>query len=725
MWVAQTMVGEEKITTICGICDAGCGVHVHMCGGRIERLTPIKGHPLGIVCPRGARACEIVYSPDRLLYPQKRVGPRGGGEFARIGWDEAYDIWLSGMAEIAARHGPEAVCMYTGRGNFEFGVQESFPPVDTSESSASSVLFPFGSPNTTGVGALCFVAYGMIAPQACFGQHYRHLADDFENADLVLIWGANPATDSPPAKIRKIKKAQKQGARVVCIDHRYSETARGLKTEWLGIRPGTDGALALAIAHVMIAEGLYHEEFVERWCHGFDAYRKYVQTFTPGYAAALTGVPAEDIADLARAIGMARGCAISMYTGLEYSNSGVQSIRAVLCLQALGGFIDAPGGKVFKMPDRPMHNRTTTEPPASGALPVGAARYPVYHELRNEAHAGELPAAILDGDPYPVRGLIISGASITTSWPDPGLWCRAFESLDLLVAVNRFPTTDSLYADLVLPATTGFEIESYHVEDGYAQWRQRVVEPLGEARPDYLIFAELARRLGYGHLWPASEETNIRRGIEGLGITLEDLRANPEGIQLQMPRMRHHKYETGELRADGKPGFATPTGKFEFTSEWLRGHGYDALPVYVEPTEGPIAAPGTAAKYPLVFNSGARTQSAFRTQHHNIPGLNALQPLPQVWLHPRDAAARGIEDGMAVDVTTPRGAVRFHAFLTEDIMPGCVEANMGGGNPVGPAAWQSCNVNVLTDPENCDPISGFPVYKALLCDVRPAAAGSQ
>ncbi|MDP6874226.1 MAG: molybdopterin-dependent oxidoreductase [Alphaproteobacteria bacterium] len=718
--MAQAVVEVEKIASMCGICDAGCGVHVHMREGRIERLTPIKEHPLGIVCPRGARAAEIVYSPDRLLYPQKRIGARGEGKFERISWDDAYEIWLSGMRDIADRHGPEAMCMYTGRGNFEFGVQESFPPIETSESSASSILFPFGSPNTTGVGALCFVAYGMIAPQACFGQHYRHIGDDFANADLVLVWGANPATDSPPGKMKKIKKAQKNGARVICIDHRHSETAKAVKAEWLSVRPGTDGALALAIANVMIAEGLYDKAFVEHWCHGFDAYRDYVAAFTPDRASAITGVAAEDIVDLARAIGKARGCVISMYTGLEYSNSGVQSIRAVLCLQALGGFIDVPGGKIFKMPDRPMHNRTTTAPPATGVLPIGAERYPIYHELRKEAHGGELPRAILEGDPYPIRGLIISGASIATSWPDPGLWYRAFASLDLLVAVNRFPTADSLYADLVLPATTGFEIESYQVDDGYAQWRQRIIEPRGEARPDYLIFAELAERLGYGDLWPASEEANIRRGIEGLGITLEDLRAAPEGIQLQMPRMRYRKYESGELRADGKPGFATPTGKFEFTSEWLRGHGYEPLPVYVEPTEGPISTPETASTYPLVFNSGARTQSTFRTQHHNIPGLNALQPLPQVWLHPQDAAARGIRDDMAVDVVSPRGTVRFHAFVTEDIKAGCVEANMGGGNPVGPAAWRSCNVNVLTDPDNCDPISGFPVYKALLCDVRPA-----
>jgi anaerobic selenocysteine-containing dehydrogenase len=229
-------------------------------------------------------------------------------------------------------------------------VQETFPSTNTSESSASSILFPFGSPNSTGVGVFCFVAYGMIAPQACFGQQYRHLSDDFDHADLILIWGANPATDSPPARLKRIRKAIRRGARVITIDHRRSETARAVRAEWIGIRPGSDGALALGIMHVMIKENLYDHDFVKRWTYGFDELAHYVETFTPSHAAAITGVLAESIIDLAHTIGTAKGCSILMYTGLEYSNSGVQSIRAVLSIQALSGHIDVPGGKLFNMP---------------------------------------------------------------------------------------------------------------------------------------------------------------------------------------------------------------------------------------------------------------------------------------------------------------------------------------------------------------------------------------
>jgi anaerobic selenocysteine-containing dehydrogenase len=469
--------------------------------------------------------------------------------------------------------------------------------------------------------------------------------------------------------------------------------------------------------HVLIDEGLYDRPFVEHWTHGFDELCDYVRDFSPQRVEQITGVLTEKIISLARKIGLARGCSILMHSGLEYSNSGVQAIRAVWILQAIAGHLDVPGGKLFAMPNRLQLNRLLTDLPQDAPKPIGADEYPLYYEVRKEAHAALLPRAIIESKPYPVRALIVSGASLITSWPNPTLWRQALTALDFLVIVNRFPTADAQYADILLPATTMFEIESFMIYDGYVQLRQRVIEPLGEARNDYLIFAELAQHLGYGHLWPQSEEEQIEYALDGTGITLEDLRAHPEGIWFHQPETHYQKYETGELRSDGKAGFETPTGKFEITSEWLRVYGYDPLPVYVEPSEGPLVAPDLAASYPLVFNSGARTQFDFRSQHHNIPTLLAKHPRPQVTIHTADAEARGIADGDEVFVVSPRGRVPFWARVTEEIARGVVEANMGGGGPLGPAAWQDANVNELTDFDNRDPISGFPVYKALLCDV--------
>jgi anaerobic selenocysteine-containing dehydrogenase len=715
---------RKTIAGVCGVCAAGCGVNVHFVDDRIERLTPLKNHPLGIVCPRGMRASEIVYAPERLLYPQRRVGARGEGRFERIGWEAAFELLVASLRDIAARHGPEAACIYSGRGNFEFGLNEAFAPAGTVESSANAVLFPFGSPNTTGVGSLCYASYGMIAPRALFGDYIRNIHEDLENANLILVWGANPATDSPPVNLRRLKQARARGARIVVIDHRRSETAKAAQAQWIAIRPGTDGALALGMLQVIIAEGLFDRAFVADWTHGFDELADLVRPMTPERVQAISGVPAETVRELARAIAGVKGCSILTYTGLEYSNSGLQAIRAVWTLQAVAGHLDVPGGKLFKMQGRLRTGRILTKPPVGAREPIGAKEYPLYYAVRRELHGGLIPRAVLDGKPYPLRHLIVSGASLLTAWPDPTLWRRTLAGLDFLVVIDRFPTADMAYADLVLPATTMFEIESYVAHDGYVQLRRRLIPPRGEARNDYLIFAELARRLGYGERWPQTEEALIRHMLEGCGVSLEELRTHPEGIAPPQQEMHHRKYATGELRSDGQPGFETPTGKFEIASEWLRQCGYEGLPVYTEPTEGPLASPALAKRFPLVFNSGARTQTAFRSQHFNVPSLAAQQPLPLVHLHPADAARRGIENGDPVFIVSPRGRIPFWASVTFDIVEGAIEANMGGGGPLGGAAWQEANVNELTDPANVDPLSGFPVFKALLCDVIPRETGA-
>lgn len=662
----------------------------------------------------------MVESPDRLLFPARRVGPPADPRsFERISWDEALDQVVAGLRRVAAEHGPEAICLYSGRGNFELGLNNAFAPEGTAETCANALFFPLGSPNAAGVGSLCYAAFGMIATYACFGGYCCDTRAELERAELILIWGANPAAGSRPGDLRALREARRRGARLISIDHRRSETARTLGAEWVGVRPGTDGALALGLLEVIIAEGLWDREFVDRWTHGFDELRQLTAQYPAERVAAITGVPAVTVIDLARVIAAAAGCSILSYSGLEYADSGVQSIRALWCLRAIAGHLDTPGGTIFRPPGRLQPRRSLT-PRTVGARPaIGAAEYPAFFEVRQEAHGALLPRAILEGRPYPVRALVVAGSSLLTSWPEPELWRRALASLDLLVVIDRFPTADAAYAHIVLPATTHFETESYQVHgDDFIQLRQRVIPPRGEARNDVLIFAELAERLGFGDRFPRSEEELIRSALAGTGVTLEHLRAHPEGLRLPRPEKRYRCYERGELRPDGRPGFPTPTGKFELASEWLRSLGYDAAPVYREPVEGPLGDPELARRFPLVFNSGARTRASFRSQHHNIPSLLALEPAPLVTIHPDDARARGIADGDEVDLVTSRGRVTFRARLSADIVPGVVEANMGGGGPLGPESWRRANVNALTDFGHRDPISGFPVYKALLCDVE-------
>jgi cysteine desulfurase NifS len=656
----------------------------------------------------------------------KRIGPKGTHEFTRISWDEAYAAIVKNLIKIKKESGPEAVAIYTGRGAFELSLCDIFQPKGVAVSSASNILFPFGSPNTMGVGALCYVSFAMIAPHVTMGRMLINMYNDMENSELLVVWGANPATDSPPLDMSRLESVAKRGACVVVIDPRRIETALHTNAQWIPIRPGTDGALALSMIEVMIDEELYDEDFVEGWCHGFDELKKYIQHFRPEVVETITGVPAATIRELSRRICDATGACPVMYTGLEYSNSGIQAIRAVFTLFALAGQLDVPGGIGLAMPESHFPiNRSCNQPNPNLDLAVARDKFPVYSDYRGESHASGLVKSVLDGNPYKIRGFIIHGGSILTSWPQTPLWRKTLSQLDFLACIDRQMTADAAYADILLPATTMFEIESYMVYGPIFRLREKLIEPVWEARNDYLIMTELADRLGYGHLYPQTEEDLLRFILDGSGYSVQDIRDAGGWIKWSTPLMEYKKWEKGKLRKDKKPGFDTPTGKFEIWSTTLDEYGYEPLPNYTEVTEGPVANPMLAKHYPLVFNSGARPQTDFRSQHHGIAGLVRDNPEPTVEINPVDARSRDIETGDLVEVRTPRGSIPFRARVTEDISKGAVECNMGGGTPVGPKAWQEWNVNELTDLDNYDEISGFPVYKALLCELKKIEEGTQ
>jgi cysteine desulfurase NifS len=652
----------------------------------------------------------------------RRKGKKGTYEFERISWDDAYDIIVDKLKTIKSEHGPEANAVYTGRGSFEQAMCDIFQPKGVAVSSASSVLFPFGSPNSMGVGALCYVSFAMIAPHVTMGGMLINMFSDIEHAELVVVWGANPATDCPPLDFKRIIKASERGTQVVVIDPRRTMTAKISGAEWIPIRSGTDGALALGMCNVLIKEEIYDDAFIRDWTQGFDEFSQYIQHFSPEIVEDITGVPAETIRSLARRIAKAHGASPVMYSGLEYSDSGVQSIRATLVLWSLSGQLDVPGGRCFTMRENHFPvNRDGHIANPDIRKTLGRDRFPVYNLYRSESHPIALPDAVVYGKPYPIRSLIIQGASIITSWPQPGVWRKTLSALDFLVCIDRQLTADAAYADIVLPGTTMYEIESYMTYGPIFRLREKVIDPVGESRNDFFIMAELAGRLGYGHLYPQNEEELLCHVLKGSGFTMEEIITSGGTVQSSAVMMQYKKWEKGLLRTDGEPGFNTPTGKFEIASTILEEYGYDALPVYTEPKEGPFSQPETAKKFPLVFNSGSRVTTDFRSQHHGIPGLYNGRPEPTVTINAEDAEQRGIKDGDKVHITTKRGHVVMRALVTNDIIRGTIDANMGGGGPVGPKAWQECNINELTDLDINDQISGFPVYKALLSDIAPVS----
>jgi len=704
----------ETRASICGLCPGGCAVDAVLVDGKLSDVRPRSGVPFGAICLRGKHAGEVVHSPDRLQTPLIRVGERGEGRFREATWEEGLDLVATRVKEIGKAHGPQAVASHSGRGAFE----QSLLDFNTGELVASSLLLPFGSPNVSSVGSLCYVSFGVLAPITTYGLLGNQLAPDFENSNFILVWGANPATDSPPFMFDRILKAKQKGTRILAIDHMRSDIAQRAD-QWLQIRPGTDGALALGLLHVVIAEKLYDPEFVEKYTHGFPELEAYVQAFTPEKVEAITGVPSQAITDLARELASAKPATLRTYTGLEYSNSGVQTIRAVFILWALTGNLDVPGGLYINPAPPPTLEKTPVEWP-KGVPAIGAREYPVFHQLTGLAQFMEFPRAVLQEDPYPVKALLNFGASILTSYPQPAIWEETFRALELLVVVDRFLTRDALFADVVLPSTTYFEIDSYQRYPGYVRLREKVVEPVGESRNDILILRGLAERLGYGELFPRDEQEVIAQAFARKPELLEALKASPDGVALPPPARQYRKYETGQLRPDGQPGFNTHSGKLEIASDLLAGHGYPALPEYVEPTEGPLSDPERFQTFPLVLNTGARIQTTFRSQHLNIPGLLKHQPRPEALLHPEEASRRGIAEGEKVIVSTPRGRVEFYAKVGDAVPPGVVEINVGGGSPQQAPAWSKANANFLTDFDNRDPISGFPVFKALLCQVERA-----
>jgi anaerobic selenocysteine-containing dehydrogenase len=511
---------------------------------------------LGMICTLGEHSPEIIYSEHRLRHPMRRKGVKGTFEFERISWEEAFETLVGRLNDLKKEHGPESICIYSGRGSFELSLCDIFQPDGVAVSSASSVLFPFGSPNSMGVGALCYVSFAMIAPHVTMGSMLINMFSDIENAELVVVWGANPATDSPPLDLKRILAAYKRGAKVVVIDPRRTMTAKITDAEWIPIRPGTDGALALGLCNVLIEEELCDDEFVKNWTLGYGEFAQYVQHFRPEVVEQITGIPAGTVVSLARQIARANGASPIMYSGLEYSDSGVQAIRATHVLWALAGQLDIPGGRCFSMHENQFPiNRSghVANPDLKKAL--GRDRFPVYSHYRGESHAIALPDSVIHGKPYKIRSLIVLGGSICTAWPEPGIWRRTLEALDFVVCIDRQLTADSAYADIVLPATTMYEIESYMTYGPIFRIREKAVEPVGEARNDFLILAELAKRLGYGHLYPQTEEEILKHALKDSGFSPDQVRKAGGIVQIPTTLMQYKKWERGSLRADGKTGW--------------------------------------------------------------------------------------------------------------------------------------------------------------------------
>lgn len=781
-----------QVHSFCALCVSRCGAIATLEDGRFTALKADPTHPTGqALCIKGKVAPELVYHPDRLEYPMKRTQPKGAADpgWQRISWDEALDTIAARLAQLSDEHGPESVAFNTA--------SPSTSALCDSVEWIRRLRRAYGSPNQSISMELCgwgrylanLYSYGSALPAG--------VMPDLDNAACILFWGYNPSV-SRIAHATATVAATKRGAKLIVVDPRHAGLARQADA-WLQVRPGTDGALALGLSHLMIRNGWFDRAFLRDWSNApmlvrndtgrllrasdvssdpgdatlmawseaaarpvpctpgmdgsalallgafdvptpngsvrcrtvFQRWADICEGFPPETVETVTGVAAADVARTAGMLWASRPVAYMTWSGLEQQSNATQVARAIGLLHALTGSYDEKGGNV-EFPAIPANNiqGDALLSSAQRKKTVGRARRPLGPARYDHVASADLYDAILDHEPYAVRGLINFGSNLLLAHADGARGAEALKALEFNVHVDLFMNPSAELADIVLPATSPFEAEGLKVgfEIGadacsLLQLRQRLVAPRGEARSDIGIVFDLACRMGLGDLfWGGDVDAGYRHLLEPTGVSLEDLRAAPEGIRIPL-RTSYRKYRD---MTDGVPrGFKTPSKRVEFFSETLLDAGYAPLPAYEPPLVGHQAQPKLARRYPLVLT--CTKDSLFcESQHRGLPSLRRRAPDPQVDLHPDAAAARNISAGDWVRIRTPHGTAQARARLDDALGPDVVCGQHGW--------WQSCaeidapgfpvlgdgnaNFNQTIGHDDVDPVSGSVPLRAYVCDVE-------
>lgn len=698
--------GIEIKKSVCTICDpeAQCGLDLYVKDGRIIKVEGSKENPHneGTLCAKGAALRQYIYHPDRIQTPLKRVGPRGAGRLEPISWDEALDTISAKLLSCRDTYGPQSVVFSSG---YSFWYRDFL----------SRLASAFGSPNVVTEAGVCHFSM-VIAQLLTCG---IPAGPDVRNATCLLVWTTNPF-HSRTGRVRHFLAARERGLKTIVVDVRRSPMAAHADF-FLQPKPGTDGALALAMAHVIVEEKLYDREFVETYTYGFEEYREYLKEFTAARGEAISGVPAAKIEEAARLYAASKPAAIMPGSSpLIHHTNGLQTYRAVFSLMGLTGNYDVAGGN-FAEPLSYLYEPggfLTREQEFRHAKPlselsprIGEDTYPVWTQFFDEAHGVHFPHQMRSGKPYPIKALLAFGINYRM-WPDPDFLAQGLEKLEF-VAIADFFLTESCtrFADIVLPACTSVERSELRCyPERYVIYTQPAIKPLYDSRPDGEIILALARRLGVKDpLLSQGFEAGLDWILEPSGITIETLKQHPGGMAVPNPlSFPERKYLAN--------GFMTPSGKFEFKSLVLEKHGYDGLPIYRPPKYGHEAAPALAAEYPFILNTGSRLPMFLGSQTFRVPWLRSLEPEAAADLNPDDGARMGIGQGDTVKISTPKGSVTVKANLTEMVQPGVVHLS---------PAFIEVKVNSLIEADYVDPISGTPGYKSLLCKVEKVESGAE
>ena len=644
----------------------------------------------GFLCAKVNQYLDRVYSPDRVLHPLRRVGAKGEGRFARISWDEALDEIAARFRRVMDEHGPQAIVPYSYAGNMGL----------LSYGSMDRRFF-----NVLGGSLLdrtiCASA-GAAGLKATVGRSMGFDPEAVVHARFIVAWGAN-IVSSNVHLWPLIEEARGRGAKVVAVDPYRSRTAEKAD-QHLALLPGTDGALALGVMHVIFRDGLEDRDYIERHTMGADPLRERVKDWTPRRTAEITGLAAAEIETFAREYATRQPSALRINYGLNRHSGAGMAVRTIACLPALvGAWRHAGGGLLLSTSGTfPVNNEALERPdlvkPGTRTL--------------NMSRIGKL---LLDPDlAPPVKALFVYNSNPVAVAPEQESVRRGFAREDLFTVVHDLFRTDTAdFADIVLPATTTLEHYDIHKAYGhlYLSLSRPAIAPEGESKPNTEVFRLLAARMGLDH--PCLRESDEEMARQALrwehpylkGITFE--RLEREGsVRLSVP-------DPFAPFAEG--GFPTPSGKCELYAESLARQGLDPVPTYVPPRENVMSAPELARRYPLAFISPPA--------HHFLNSTFSAQPVfvrresgPSLTIHPRDAESRGIVDGQMVRTFNDRGAFLARARVSEDARPGVV---------VGLSVWwaKMCpggrNANAVTSQELTDMGGGATFYDALV-DVAPA-----
>jgi len=700
---------DHIIRTTCRGCHGVCQVLVHMENQRVVKVAGDPESPTsrGYICPKGAAAPEILYHKDRLTHPLRRAGGRGENKWERVSWDQAITEMAERFDRVRRESGTEylAVAQGTGRPYTEF----------TNRFAAA-----FGTPNFLSPGHNCFLPR-VIASTITAG--VLPIADIYgfggKMPACVMNWGCNHAETGASDGMcgAMFKRAFVQAEKKIVVDPRRIGLAEKAD-HWLQLKPGSECALALAMMNVIIGEGLYDREFVEKYGFGFDRLARHVQLFTPEWAGPITLVSPSSIREAARTFATTRPACIQWGNGIDTSTNAFQTARAMLILMGITGNIDVPGGNVFWVPPKGirsgLHKLRGKEEGGSlsaekKAAVIDGRRFP----FTPDCHVPTFWKSMITGEPYRTRAIWIVGSNPLLTATEGLTIERALKDyMEYTVVSDLFMTPTAQLADLVLPAAHWLEQDdiAFMHEVWCAMTRKKLAQ-IGEARDDKDVILEVAHRLGLNDafLWP-DLHAYLDWVCEGTGMRFEEFKEK----DLVMGEMRYRKHE--------EQGFGTPSGKFEFYSTIMEHEGRPPLPVYVEPPVSPTE------DYPLILMTGTKGLYYFHSELHQIDSLRKRRPDPVVQINPETAAGLGISDGDWVWVESPHGRVKLKAKLFDGIAVDVVNAEHGWWYPEASPPeyrWKESCANLLFGGDLFDPDTGAEPLKCYVCRVlRPTSSSA-